>query len=559
MSDEKILHYKKVFDTYSLTTYGDTINIDHTHNKSKYGVFRGKTPKNGYWVQKERINISEEDFVKNYSNKTVSVSSNRITLVIEEYDNKLALKVYLNFKQRNVGSQYFRVMKDMEYITYNLKTKNLYNGVRQSKKKKVFNKKVRVNQFDSHPYTSLKLAIRRHVRDITDNSMSSIGDVISNEIMDVYLKLLEKKTGIYIDTKVNNLEGEMYRFYLTHNGIKYPDTYSEFANMRLPKRKLKRYNNVVTTVMKIFNLKGKHVKKIFNQQKDFDLYIIVNLYNMLGIDYFNKLNENVLVNNESPSIISVSDRLFIKKYQTLSNSDKSKIVNVLNENIRYSLVCEHLKMIEKLKTVYSHDFKMRFTDSHSFDNEHYELSNLLSSYSRGDVTRFYGDTIKEYIETPIVSVDGIEYHPKLLLTTSDYNMESQIQHNCVRTYIEKPNCLIVSLRQGGKDSDERGTIEYRFRRKEMVRVQTLGKYNKTLSPRYDVPLEILDGVISNLYKDGKILLPKMKKEYKNGKIIERFSYFQNELSDGIVNNIYPVWDNSEDVRDENIFDLDLFF
>jgi hypothetical protein len=44
MSDEKILHYKKVFDTYSLTTYGDTINIDHAHNKSKYGVFRGKTP-----------------------------------------------------------------------------------------------------------------------------------------------------------------------------------------------------------------------------------------------------------------------------------------------------------------------------------------------------------------------------------------------------------------------------------------------------------------------------------------------------------------------------------
>jgi hypothetical protein len=559
MSDEKILHYKKVFDTYSLVTYGDTINIDHTRNKSKYGVFRGKTPKNGYWVQKERINISEEDFVKNYSNKTVSVSSNRITLVIEEYDNKLALKVYLNFKQRNVGSQYFRVMKDMEYVTYNLKTKNLYNGVRQSKKKKVFNKKVRVNQFDSHPYTSLKLAIRRHVRDITDSSMSSMGDVISTEVMDVYLKLLEKKTGIYIDTKVNNLEGEMYRFYLTHNGIKYPDTYSEFASMRLPKRKLKRYKNVVTTVMKIFNLKGKHVKKILNQQKDFDLYTIVNLYNMLGIDYFNKLNKNVLVSNQNPSIISVSDRLFIKKYQPLSNSDKSKIVNVLNENIRYSLVCEHLKMIDKLKTVYSHDFKMRFTDSQSFDNEHYELSNLLSSYSKGDVTRFYGEGIKEYIETPIVSVDGIEYHPKLLLTTSDYNMESQIQHNCVRTYIEKPNCLIVSLRQGGEDSDERGTIEYRFRRKEMVRVQTLGKYNKTLSPRYDIPLEILDGVISNLYKDGKILLPKMKKEYKNGKIIERFSYFQNELSDGIVNNIYPVWDNSEDVRDENIFDLDLFF
>lgn len=90
------------------------------------------------------------------------------------------------------------------------------------------------------------------------------------------------------------------------------------------------------------------------------------------------------------------------------------------------------------------------------------------------------------------------------------------------------------------------------------RVQSLGKYNKELSPRYDVPLVILDDIVKGLYKKEILHLPKMVKEYKSGKKIHRNAEFKDELDGVILNNRYPVWDNEENKNDD-FFNFDLFF
>ena len=97
-----------------------------------------------------------------------------------------------------------------------------------------------------------------------------------------------------------------------------------------------------------------------------------------------------------------------------------------------------------------------------------------------------------------------------------------------------------------------------FRRDGIRRVQSLGKYNKELSPRYDVPLVKLDDIVKGLYKKEILHLPKMVKEYKSGKKIHRNAEFKDELDGVILNNRYPVWDNEENKNDD-FFDFDLFF
>ena len=54
------------------------------------------------------------------------------------------------------------------------------------------------------------------------------------------------------------------------------------------------------------------------------------------------------------------------------------------------------------------------------------------------------------------------YYPVLLRKSMDYEKESQHQRNCVRSYSERPDCLIFSIRKGSIDGDERITVEYQY-------------------------------------------------------------------------------------------------
>ena len=566
MSNNRIVHYKKVFSSYHMFKYDDSIDIDfYAENILRNSYRSSKIPKYGYFTGEKRHQINEEQFVKHYGNKFVSVESTKLTLVIEEYDNKLSLKLYETHKNRRVGSIYFRVRRILTYLTYNLKTKNFYFGEIEKKNKKVTSKKIKTNDFSNSYASSFKLKIRRYVRDITSNPdvsyvvSTTSGDKISDEVIKVFINILGNRTGIYLDN-LKKFDVELFRFYLEHNGFKYPNTYYEYNNIRFEKRELKKHINIVTLIMNQLGLGGKRVKKLLNQLNDIDLTRMAYVYHLLGVDYFNMLDEHVFVSNEGYSGILHLKNFNIYKSNidfNVSKRDKMRIVNVLNNNIRFSLILDHLKIIDKLKKEYGYEYKMSFTDRNSFDHEHYEISNLLDSYSKGVVTRSYGDLFNEKIEEVIYGVDGGEYYPVLLLTTDDYNKESAVQNNCVRTYIEKPQSLIISLREGSRDGNDRATIEYVFRKNAMVRIQSLGKFNKDLSPRYDVPLEILDDLVNKLYKKDILHLPFMKKEYKNGKTIKSKALFLNEEK-GEFFNLNPVWDNQE-MKDEDFFDLDLFF
>jgi hypothetical protein len=146
-----------------------------------------------------------------------------------------------------------------------------------------------------------------------------------------------------------------------------------------------------------------------------------------------------------------------------------------------------------------------------FINEHYEWAEKLGTHTNIEYDRYYNSDFKEVIEQPID-----EYTPVLLTNTKEYNMESFFQHNCVRTYNNKPDSLIISLRNsidGG-----RATIEYKIKGDydniKLVRVQTLGRYNQRLDDNWTEPLKKLDLRVEETLKNDIFTLPQI--EIKQG-------------------------------------------
>jgi hypothetical protein len=183
----------------------------------------------------------------------------------------------------------------------------------------------------------------------------------------------------------------------------------------------------------------------------------------------------------------------------------------------YSTIVDHINFrarLEKLQPV-----KWKSKTLNGFIDEHDEWSKLISSYTNGVTTRRYSREFQGSVERPI-SFNGDVYYPVLLSTTDDYNNESSVQTNCVRTYINRPDCFIISLRKGGFDSDERLTNEFALTvvkdELKIKRVQTKAKRNSQPDISWSGVLEVLDERVAYLHTQKLFTLPQKDVEFKLG-------------------------------------------
>jgi hypothetical protein len=100
--------------------------------------------------------------------------------------------------------------------------------------------------------------------------------------------------------------------------------------------------------------------------------------------------------------------------------------------------------------------------------------------------------------------------------------------------------LIISLRKNNPNSDERLTIEYQFRKNEILNVQTRARFNRMAEEEWSRAISILNETVKKLYKDKVIELPKMTKTYRNGRKIETNAIFPDEEK---MVYLTPEWDN----------------
>ena len=126
----------------------------------------------------------------------------------------------------------------------------------------------------------------------------------------------------------------------------------------------------------------------------------------------------------------------------------------------------------------------------------------------------------------------------VLKNSEEYNEESIIQSNCVRTYVKRPESLIISLRDVG-NSNERVTIEYRIKFDgkilELNRVQSLGRFNSRLDDYWNYPIKLLDDRIYNMVKDGLFTDLGVEVNFNNVKI--KSGYKVNEVT---ISKVLPM-------------------
>jgi hypothetical protein len=549
--------FKKLVEKreYHTQTYMDTCPV-----KEQRGLTTAWLTNKGEKFYPEDISLDEESFVKYYGNPLASVNFIRRRVFIEEGDDKIAIKCQYYQSSRKVGSKFFVVRKITKFFTFSFKTKMFYFGTYTSKKKQKMGSSMKVNP-TWYSVESIMDGLRIDKQIIPESYVFS------------FLETIWDRLGI-VDSQnfETNLPESFYSLTLyLINGVKLPDSWLQFTGSFISKKELRKANfNLVDAFMNMHNLKGSKIKKLLNQPEWVNFERIVILYNLLGVDRFNKLDDCIfkegyysyLYDNQRPVKGNVQEErkggnfwhelhpetqtLYNNMFKILSNKEKDRItnLNLALDNESIHTIFDHIEFKNKLKK-YGENVKMKFNDLKELRTEHEEWSRLIDSYRKGEIERYYGNV--DSLETPI-EYEGETYYPILLRKTYDYEKESQHQRNCVRTYSERPDCIIFSIRKGSVDGQERITVEYQYRKNEILNVQERGRFNERPNLTFSEVAKIQLANINLVYKIGTLKLPKMVKKFRNGRTIEQNSTFEMESSvtGTKIIPMTPRWDTHTD-------------
>ena len=494
---------KHTSETYDVVEYSDCNKIDTYYNFSS----RRRVKKHGYWNNIGSTNL-KEDYLKHYGNKLYSVLLHRITIVLEKDETKTSIKIFEYLNHRKPGVHYFIRKKYVRYITYNKKTNIVYVGNSGTKTSTA----IRSNPFVSNEipmffdylYNTLKRG--KFVEGLQNNN-----EILFNIIKQFYgdfLSNFDVDKIVYADTKKIFLEN-----YIKVHNIIVPNNYSVFFdNCQLTLRDIKRAkNNLLLAVEKKFKIKGKKFHRVLHNLEYFNPYISPSMVKFFGMDAIKQLKDNELEKILSIHTNSIDARIFDRTVDEFTPIEKKRIMNILLDcvmnNGSFRTLTDHIEFIYKLRYQYNENLRWESRNRDEFTKEHVFLSNLIAKYQTGVFDRTYSKEFIDSFNTQFISNGGV-YYPVLLMDDIQYKNESEIQHNCVKTYTKNVTCFIVSLREGSPDSDVRATIQFMIKhhknKVKFYRSQTLGRFNKGLENNWTTPVEMLDKFVDSIEDKFKL-------------------------------------------------------
>lgn len=497
--------------------------------KSKYGMFTSSNIDMGSSEEmKDKYEVNKNNLLT-----TVCIYDTIIT--VNKTDEKVSIRYYFNSFARQVGRKFFQKKTQFNFLTYNLKNKIIYTGkIDNYHKKRKFTKSLKQTPIHFSPIQRMMEMLGSRLtwvfpefenkvkqRDIVDNILKSFFDSIPN---------------------VSN-ENELYNDIIQHRKIKVPDNFEVFkyyhSQPKSPEYR-KHKNKYIDAFMVVNDLKGDKVKRVLHQINNFNISLYFWFIDFFGYEYMNSKSDSDLVKVFNSAMFSGTNRnssLFSKT--EMNNVYKLMMYLIDNDDVDNFTICDHIRFKQQLSKYQPVKWKSKTYDE--FIDEHDEWSKLYAGYTTGITTRRYPQEFKDLIEGSIFD----DCHPKLLMTSDDYNNESSVQTNCVRTYVDHVSSFIVSLRRGNIDSTERLTIEYRFYPTEQInefevnRIQTKAKRNSTPDESWDESLKFLDDRIYSYINDGGLFLPTKEVKFNN----------KTEVSEVMVNcdgnHIYLTWYNEE--------------
>ena len=504
------------------------------------------TKKHPLFIHK-KTNNTEEEFVARFADQMYSVHRLHSTVVVERDGDKVAIKLFFGFKHRRPGVVWFKQSKNVQFISVNTKTGDVYvGGIDNYHLKTKARKRIRRNYFFGEPLMMLSSLIRSRFR-IHNEDVE-----IANDAISTFINAIDPNEG-FGDLTWNQ---RLFKFYLTKKGVKFPNNFHIYTTAlvgpEIKKSLKKNGNRMVDAIMDLNKFSGKKIKKALHTCDDLNLRMYEYGRNMFGDDWMNQDEELILKCLNSDILYYPPHETFLEFVTTEELKRVFKLFKqvIINGTLDGSTFFDHIRFYTDLK-LYEPNIKWMASDDNrsDFRHEHLDWTDKLQSYRQGTYYRQYPDYTYTVISKPITSDDGV-YYPVVLDSSKNYNEESAIQSNCVKTYIGKAGSIIVSLRKGGVDSDERATIEYNMTKglmNESVRInrgQSLGRFNKGLPENWNEVLLKLDERMLYYINEKEFDTVKIKKVLKSGLELESSSNWD---TTGRL-----VWDTKE-INDYNLW------
>ena len=521
----KEILYRKEYVKYDNIKYRDCSSIDYI-TKIKEVKFRNKylpTEKHPLFLL-ESNDLTEKIFTENFNNPIWSVSRQNFLVVVEKDGDKIALKTFETFKYRRPGVKWFKITKHMNFITVNIKTGDVYvGGIKNYQLKRKCKKTIRRNYFINEPVLRMMSKIKNHIKSYGYNTENSATTAV--EAVSTFINQIDKED-VFGDLDFNE---RLFKFYLTKRGVKFPNNFSAFTNewfgSEIKKCLKKKDNKMVDAVMVHHNISGKQVKKALHNCTRLNMEVYKFAQNVFGDDWLNQ-DYNLILECFNSDINTIP--VPIEFYNYISNEELKRVFVlfkqvVVTKTLDYYTFRDHIRMYTELKRHGELDLKWMSSDDSKvkFREEHLDWTDKIESYRNGTYTRIYPKYSYDVIENPI-KVGEYNYYPVLLDDSLNYNLESHLQSNCVKTYIDKCGSIIISLRKGNDTSDDRATIEYVLNKSvgtdkiNIERFQSLGRFNNRLSEEWNDVLFKLDEVMLSYVKDNRFETVKIIKK-TNGK------------------------------------------
>ena len=542
--------FKVNYEAYTTVVFHDTVPITFPHSDNKF--FFESEYENDIWetlvYTNDKINSSkksdvylenfvsnvEEDFVLHYGNPLARVLKSYLMIVVERDGYKVSMKVFSGFRERRVGNKWFKVVRNVDYITVNTKNGDVYSGfLHNYQNKKKVRKKLNKNYFLNEPVSNIGYVIRDKIWSYSHNSIQVAVDASSK-----FIDEIDGRGSI----NFFSLDKRLFKFYLDKKGIKYPNNFFLYSSKLVGptfRKILKKNDNRLVDAFMIHNgLTGKKLKKCLHSCKELNLDLYLISRKLFGDDWINQDDDFILQTLNSD--FKIKDRDIPAEFVNVIGKDELRRVFNLFKKVYFEEMLDtytfidHIEIYTQLKMYGETDLRWMSNDVDIFRNEHLDWSDKLTFYKNGHYERIYPVYSYEYLEQPLE-----EYYPVLLDDSTSYNQESSIQSNCVKTYIGKSSNIILSLRKGSRYSEERATIEYQLYREDdkvkCRRVQSLGKYNGKLSDEWIHWLLKLDLKMLYYVNDDRFESVKITKKCYNGTFFESDSYWG---EDGFLK-----WDN----------------
>lgn len=486
--------------------------------------------KDGEYYTLGKSDRTEETLIKNYGNTSCESYIRRVTIVVEKYDDKVSIKLFDFTKRRGFGKKYFKKSPNCIYLTYNKKTNDLFYGT-TTKVRHKRSSTIKRNRFEA--VQRFYAALHTTCENLKANYYSQVDPICSDEIIVSAISAKTLSWNKFISEidpeffKENCYLGEgekFFKYYLTKRNIKYPDNFEHYMSLnRVDSRLLKKSGrNLVDGIMLKYGLTGKKIKRVLHSiDSQIHTHAIKAFSETFGEDILKKITDNQLkklleMSYYGLTLDSYGLKYFINNCSKKEYNNFFKIVlieHIENSSVDIATLLDHLRFYKFLKEEMETDVEWKSYDLKSFREEHVDYSTEYSKLKNVlSVNRKYGEKFKESVNE-VFEYNGQQYYPVLLEENKDYILESVVQSNCVRTYVESPS-MIISFRIGEPDSDDRASLEYKLTKRNnrlrLNRVQSRIRFNQSLPDELENVCQMFDSYLNSLMDDFET--PKLIKE-----------------------------------------------